>query len=239
MSARAVAALLLLLCGCARPIEQLERANQDLAAGRLTAFEARVAEGYRDAMGGKAELRAGLEQILSGASGLEIRTPELEALRTEGPERGTTLQGKLELSFESKDSGGWTLTGPLEVELDHSGQIRSGYLADLRDLVGLFKARRAALEANDATALGALLHPDYRDGDQDKYATLRRLTEDLEGTPVRLTPLSYWAELRGMDAHVDERYELRVGEEPRRAVARFTLRKSAGRWRILAGLYAP
>lgn len=238
MSARAAAALLLLV-GCTRPVEQLERANQELAAGQLSAVEARIAEAYRDAIGGKAELRAGLEEILRGATSLEIRTPELTALRTEGPDRGTTLQGKLELSFEDKESGGWTLTGPLDVELDHSGQIRSGYLADLRDLIGLFKARRAALEANDAAALGALLHPDYRDGDRDKDATVRRLAEDLEGTPVRLRPLSYWAELRGMDAHVDERYELRVGEEPRRAVARFTLRKSAGRWRIFAGLYPP
>ena len=136
MSARAAAALLL-VAGCTRPVEQLRLANEDLAAGRLPALEARIAEGYRDAVGGKAELRDGLEELLRGATGLEIRTPELTALRTEGPDRGTTLQGKLELSFEDKERGGWTLTGPLDVELDHSGQIRSGYLADLRDLVGL------------------------------------------------------------------------------------------------------
>ena len=98
--------------------------------------------------------------------------------------------------------------------------------------------RRAALEANDADALAALLHPHYRDGLVDRNEAVERLRRDVEGASIRFRVTNYRLEVRPDLAHIDEYYILTVGERvlpP--ATAGLTLRKSAGRWRIAAGLY--
>ena len=102
------------------------------------------------------------------------------------------------------------------------------------------RARREALEANDPEALRALLHPAYRDGDLDADGALRRISDSLRGVRVRLRPTHYRLEIRGPQAHLDEHYVLTVGTRTLPpAVARLTLERTAGRFRIVAGLFPP
>ena len=101
------------------------------------------------------------------------------------------------------------------------------------------RARRRALESNDAGALAALLHPNYRDGIIDHRMAAERMRRDLAGVAIRFTATHYRLEIRRDLAHIDEHYVMTVDGQPGRpAVAGLTLRKSAGRWRIAAGLYA-
>ena len=70
------------------------------------------------------------------------------------------------------------------------------------------------------------------------FGPMARLARDLVGAPVRLRVTNYRLELRGPTAHLDEHYVLTVaGQTLPPRIARFTLAPSAGRWRILAGLY--
>lgn len=221
--------------GCEDPEARVREAYAALAAGDVAAVEALIHPDYSDPAGDRAALVAALPELARDGVRPELR--ELEVLR--GPS-GPAVIGTLELRLAGPPE--WTVLGPLRVELaPHDGRlrVRSGYLDDLRDLRALFAARRAALEANDADALGALLHPEYQDGTLDKAQAVARLRTDLAGVPLRIEPRSYWAEVRGLDTHVDERYGLRVGEATHAAIARLTLRRAAGHWRIRAGLYPP
>ncbi len=135
----------------------------------------------------------------------------------------------------------WKVEGPMRLSLHRTDRwrIRGGLLADLRDIRGLMRARRRALESNDAVALSALLHPNYRDGIIDRQMATERMKRDIEGMAIRFTATNYRLEIREDLAHIDEHYSMSVAGGPaRRAVAGLTLRKSAGRWRIAAGLYA-
>ncbi len=153
-----------------------------------------------------------LEKAVLGRFGLKlVGTPSLEA------------SGTLRLAMRRRAEG---------------FRVVDGLLADPRDILALLDARRAALEANDAEALRALLHPRYKDGLLDADEAIQRLSADLKGVALRLEPTRYWVELRGNEAHVDEHYRMRLdGREVPPGVARFTLGKSAGRWRFLGGLY--
>lgn len=149
-----------------------------------------------------------------------------------------TLTGRVDLELVGRPT--WKVVGPAQVELARTDgfRVRSGLLSHVRDIRGLMAARRGALEANDATAVRPLLHPGYRDGDLDADEAVQRLQKDLAGVPVRLRVTNYRVELRGPTAHVDEHYVLTVGERTLPpSVARFTLSRSAGRWKIAAGLY--
>ncbi|MFO0728046.1 MAG: nuclear transport factor 2 family protein [Myxococcota bacterium] len=232
---RRSAALLAILLGCSSPRAQVEAADQALFQGDLGPWEALCSPDYSDALGKKAELMRDLERLSKMTTAFTVKSRDVEELGG-GAEGRRTLQATLELSFSSSTLGEWRWTGPRSLELD-GGKVRSGAFTDLRDLIDLFDRRRRALEANDAEAIGALLHPEYKDGDHDREATVARLREDLLGAKIRLEPLSYWAEDRGLQTHVDERYRLTIGEVSRAAVARFSLRKAAGRWRIEGGLY--
>jgi hypothetical protein len=220
-----------LLAGCRpEPLAVVEELRAALERGERAQVERRIHPQYSDPLGGRAELLGALDTL----GPLRIRFDQLEAIR--GP--SLLVIGRQELTLEEEPS--WTLIGPLRLELAPDGglEIRSGLLEDLRDIRDLFGRRRAALEANDAVAFAALLHPGYRDGDIDRPAAVARLEHDLAGIPVRLDPLSYWVEVRGLEAHADERYRLTVQERPpQAAIGRFTLRRSNGRWLISGGLY--
>lgn len=224
--------------GCHDPRETVAEAMRAVERGDAEALTARIHPAYSDTMGDAARLRAELRLLAEASAAPQLRLSEVEVVR--GPE-GPMVIGKLEARLAGPPE--WTFTGPLRVELlpGDGGrlQIRSGFLDDLRDLRELLATRRAGLEANDARAIGALIHPEYRDGTLDREAAIERLERDLAGVPLRIEPRSYWAEVRGLDAHVDERYILRIDEREHAAVARFTVRRAAGRWRIWAGLYPP
>lgn len=206
-----------------------------LQAGDVDAVAARIHPAYSDPVGDRARLIADLASLARDTP--RVVMSEVEVVRGEG---GPTLVGKLEAHLVGPPE--WTVVGPLRIELAPDRghlAIRTGFLDDLRDLRELLAARREALEANDAAALGALIHPEYRDGTLDRAAAIARLERDVAGVPIRIQPRSYWAEVRGLDAHVDERYVLRIGDNDHAAIARFTTRRAAGRWRIFAGLYPP
>lgn len=222
-------------CGpaCDDPRAVVEAAVAALTRGDVAAVEARVHPAYSDPVGDRAQLLADLEALAQATP--RVTLSEVEVLR--GPQ-GPTLVGKLEAHLAGPPE--WTVVGPLRLELaSHDGAlaIRTGFLDDLRDLRALMSARRAGLESNDADALGALIHPEYRDGALDRDGAVARLRDDVAGIAIRIEPRSYWAEVRGLDAHVDERYVLRLGEAEHAAIARFTARRAAGRWRLFAGLY--
>ncbi len=235
--AGALVLLALAACGdaCDDPAAVVGEAVRALHAGDAEAVAARIHSAYSDPVGDRARLVEDLGALVRDTP--RVVLSEVEVVR--GP-NGPTLVGKLEAHLVGPPE--WTVVGPLRIELSpDQGRlaIRTGFLDDLRDLRALLGARRAALEANDAAALGALIHPEYRDGTLDRAAAIARLERDVAGVPIRIQPRSYWAEVRGLDAHVDERYVLRIGESDHAAIARFTTRRAAGRWRIFAGLYPP
>jgi len=225
--------ILVALLGCETPVDVATSVAKTLSSGRVEDVRERIHPDYSDPLGDRTTLLRGLDDLIRGSGPLTLRVSELEAVR--GPE-GPTVIGKIEATLAGSPS--WTFTGPFALELAGKNQIRSGLLGDLREIRALFAARRAALEANDAKAIGALIHPEYRDGTLDRAGAIARLESDIAGTPIRIEPLSYWVEVRGLDAHVDERYTLTLDEVPHASIARFTLRRSAGSWRIFAGLYA-
>jgi hypothetical protein len=94
------------------------------------------------------------------------------------------------------------------------------------------------MEGNDADGYAELLHPSYRDGDVDREETERRLKADLSTVRIRIDPSLYRLELRGPTAHLDEHYRLTVNmRELPPAIARLTLVRAAGLWKISSGLY--
>ena len=132
--------------------------------------------------------------------------------------------------------------GPLLIELlrNQGFRVQSGLLTEVRDVLEVMAERRAALEANDAEALAALLHPRYSDGSYNRHHLIDRLRRDLEGRVVRIEPTAYRIELRSGRVHVDEHHRMSIdGRELGPAVARLTFAQSAGRLRIQAGLRTP
>lgn len=238
---RGLAPILALLPACSgacdRPDSIVEEVMAAIGSGDWPALEARVHEGYADPLGGRAVLLEELRALHRDAGPIEVRVSELEILPGATPACPVEVIGKVQAELKSAPS--WRFLAPLRIELSRPGKLRvqSGLLDDLRGIRRLFAERREAIEANDAEAYGDLLHPQYRDGDADREQTVERLRRDLAGVPIRLRPLSYWAEVRGLDAHVDERYEITAKERTVAAIGRFTLRRSAGQWRILSGLY--
>ena len=158
--------------------------------------------------------------------------------------QANALVGEVEtyLSAELVGHPVWRVEGPMTLAMHRTDQwrIQGGLLTDLRDIRGLMRARREALEANDAGALAGLLHPNFRDGLLDRTEAIQRLETDLPGRAVRLQVTNYRLEVRADLAHIDEYYVMRINGRPGRpSTAGLTLRKSAGRWLIAGGLYPP
>jgi hypothetical protein len=234
----ALAALLGLgAAACApSPREAADAVAAALGRGDVDAVLAHVARSYADPLGDRGTLEADLRALVAEQGTLPTRLAEVDLLRGEQPGRAV-LVGRVDVKTGGVPS--FDLRGPLRWELveeDGRPRIHAGLLDDLRDVRALFAARRAALEANDVDALSALLDPTYRDGDTDREAAVDALRALVVGTPIRLEPTSYWIDVRGLEAHVDERYVLRAAEAEQRAIGRFTLRRTAGRWRLSAGL---
>lgn len=234
----ALAALVGLASGaCApSPREAADAVAAALGRGDVDAVLSNVARSYADPLGDRATLEAELRALVAEQGTIPTRLAEVDLLRGEQPGRAE-LVGRVEVKTGGVPS--FDLRGPLRwefLEEDGRPRIRSGLLDDLRDVRALFAARRAALEANDVDALATLLDPTYRDGDTDREAAIQALRALVVGTPIRLEPTSYWIDVRGLEAHVDERYVLRTGDAEQRAIGRFTLRRTAGRWRLSAGL---
>lgn len=233
-----VGAALAASCG-PRAREVIDAAHQAIARGDVEAAEAHIAAEYRDPLGDRALLLSELRGLAAAFGRVELRASEL-SLQQGATRREVHATGRLDVELTSNPTV-WRYTGPLELALRDDGapKIESGLLSDLRDVMALMRARRAALEANDPDAYVALLHPTYADGDLDLEDARARLRAELPGHRLRLEPTLYRIEGRGLITHVDEHYVLQVGEErlpP--AIARLTLRRAAGLWRISAGLYA-
>jgi hypothetical protein len=218
--------------GCERPEEKTRNLFAAIDRADLEEIERRVDAGYNDPLGDKEKLLEDLRALFREVPRIRSKPTDLSPSKSRG---GVVVVGTLEIELESAPS--WRMIGPLAIEYDGGLSVKSGLLDDLRQIRRLFDDRRRAMEANDAEAYAALLHPEYRDGDLDRDGAIERLRKDLAGIPIRLEPLSYWVEVRGLDTHVDERYRLTVNEEPHALVARLTLRRSAGLWRIFGGLY--
>jgi hypothetical protein len=205
---------------------------------KLDAVLARIDPTYSDPLGDKAALERDLKDLIQSTGSIDLTASEISVVGGD-TKRGARVLGRLDVELAGEPE--WRMTGPLELELRDDGgfKITSGFLSDLRDVKKLAADRRAALEANDASLYGKLLHPTYRDGDVDREDTEARIARDLSGNvKVRMEPTLYKLDVRGPLAHLDEHYILSVND--RRlpaAVARFTLRPAAGFWKIAAGLY--
>jgi hypothetical protein len=225
------------VASCAKPPDRVVAdAMRAIERGDVNALAPMIAEDYADPLGGKKELIAGVRDLLERFGRVSIRLSEV------GPSAPSKVDadvvGRIDVDLSGEIS--WRVTGPLEIALrrEDGFLIRYGVLTDVRDILGLMDERRRALEANDADGYARLLHPTYKDGDTTLTATKERLAADLAGKSIRLRPSLYKLEVRGPLAHVDEHYVLSVsGKDLPAAVARLTLERAAGRWRIVSGLY--
>lgn len=204
----------------------------------VAALDALVDARYSDPLGGEAELLADVRALGQRFGRIAVTASDVSF--SEGATRLVAhATGRLDVELVADAT--WRVTGPLAIELVSDGRFRArtGVLDDVRGVLALMDARRAALEANDVEAYVALLHPSYRDGDtMDRDAVRARLAEDLAGVRVRMEPSLYKLEVRGDRAHVDEHYHLTVNDRALPpAIARLTLFRAAGRWRIVKGLY--
>ena len=237
MRRAAILMLGLVFSGCApAPRRVADAVFAEIAAGSVEAALAAVADDYQDPVGDRARLASDLRAFVDEQRPLTVGLVDVSTIPGPGP--GTAeLLGRLEVETQGRPS--WSFRGPLRLGFLKRGQasvISTGLLDDLRGLRALFEARRRALEANDVDGLIRLLDPAYADGDLDRAAVEARLRDEVPGTPIRMEPESYWVEVRGLEAHVDERYALRLGDDLHRAIGRFTVRKTGGTWRLSAGL---
>jgi hypothetical protein len=224
-------------CG-PQPAEVAVAAFEALAANDVEGALARVSDGYSDPLGKKAELARDLEDLVNSTGRIRLALSEISTVPGDSKLEARVI-GRLDVELAGEPA--WRVTGPLELDLrrDDGFRIVGGFLAELRGIRRLMADRRAALESNDAALYAKLLHPTYRDGENDREVAEERLTRDLSGgVRIRLEPSLYKLELRGPTAHLDEHYRLTVGDRvlpP--SIARLTLRPAAGLWRIAAGLY--
>lgn len=234
----ALLAPLLLGAGCHEPADVIARQMAGaLTAGDPEAALRHVHADYADPRGDRDRLAADLREMQQAFSRARVDFEDLSAVEGQSA-RESVVVGRLDAEWVGSET--WRVAGPVELYFTKEDGFRaqSGLLTHVRDIRQLMAARRAALEANDATGIGALLHPRYADGDIDAAEAVARLRRDLEGAPIRLRATNYRLEVRGPIAHVDEHYVLTVGDRTLPpAVARFTLEPSVGRWRIRAGLY--
>ena len=230
---------LIMVASCARTPEQtVEEARRALEARDEPALRALLDPEYADPLGDEERLIADVREIWERYPRLVLATTEVATVQG-ASELQATVKATLDADFVGTPT--WKVKGPIEIEVVRRSdgfRIRSKLLTTFRDVSRLMDARRAALEANDAEQVRALLSPNYRDGDLDADGAIARLSKDLAGTKVRLQASNYRLELRGAWAHVDEHFVLVVNDRPTRPlVARFSLSTSAGRWRISGGLY--
>jgi hypothetical protein len=232
-------ALIVLALGCGRtPEEAVEAARAAIAARDEAALSHLIDPDYADPLGDEDVLLADVRELWERHPRIELTATEL--FTSQGTsELEATVTGTLDADFVGTPT--WKVKGPIAIELVRRSdgfRIRSNLLTTFRDVSRLADARRAALEANDAGEVRKLLHPDYRDGDLDADGAIARLARDLAGTKVRLQASNYRLELRGPWAHLDEHFVLVVDDRPTRPlIARFSLKTTAGRWRIAGGLY--
>lgn len=202
------------------------------------ALAALVDDGYADPLGREAELLRDVTALGERFGRISVKASDV-SFSPGATKLVVHATGRVDVELVSDTT--WRATGPLSIELVKDGRFRArtGVLDDVRGVVALMDGRRAALEANDVEGYVALLHPSYRDGDTvDRDAVRERLARDLEGVRIRMAPSLYKLEVRGDRAHVDEHYVLSVnGRELAPAIARLTLLRAAGRWRIARGLY--
>jgi hypothetical protein len=238
---RRAALLAALSIACARaPEEAVEEARAAIVARDEAKLRAVLDPEYADPLGDEETLLADLREIWERYPRIELATSEVK-VEQGASELQATVHATLDADFVGTPT--WKVRGPIAIELVRRSdgfRIRSNLLTTFRDVSRLMDARRAALEANDAEGVRALLSPNYRDGDLDADGAIARLAKDLAGTKVRLQASNYRLELRGAWAHVDEHFVLVVNDRPTRPlVARFSLATNAGRWRITGGLYPP
>lgn len=230
-------ALAVSACGD-HPDEVARAAFSALEKNDLQGVLARIDPKYSDPLGDKAKLSQDLGDLIQSTGRISVQATEISVVSGD-TRRTATVIGRLD--FELAGEPTWRMTGPLDLdELDDGGfKISGNFLTDLRDVMHLTAERRAALEANDASLYGKLLHPTYRDGDVDREDTAARIARDLSGhAKIRIEPTLYKLEVRGPLAHLDEHYKLTLNDKPLPpSIARLTLRPAAGFWKIAAGLY--
>ncbi len=236
----AVCAAALATClACTSPPEQVvKEVYQAIGAADLSGLRKHLDPEYTDPLGDHQRLLGDLEGIFKTYPKRALELSELQGAPRES-KLEVQVTGMLTAEFIAEPT--WRVQGPIQVDLVRTDgfRIRSGLLSEFRDIQGLAAARRAALEANAVEDLRPLLHPSYKDGDLDGDQVLERLKPSLEGVKLRLEVSNYRLELRGPVAHLDEHYVLKVNGVPSPPlVGRFTLKRSAGRWRIAAGLSA-
>ena len=215
-------------------VHKVERLLQDRD---IAALSRHIDEAYGDPVGDRAVLLADLERLDRAYARWRIDwTPE--GIRTKTTALVATVQTRLTAEFVGQPV--WKVEGPMTLSLHRADQwrISGGLLSDVRDIRRLMAQRRAALEANDVVAMADTLHPHYRDGVVDKAEAIENLRRDLYATAIRLQATHYRLEVRPDLAHIDEHYIMTINGQPQPpAVAGLTLRRTAGRWRIAAGLY--
>ena len=235
---RAILLWLVALNACGRgPPETVEAMGPALSSGDLPAFLALVSGGYTDPRGDREVLGRELGVWLERYPHITLTHRELvvEAGRSA---LAASVSGAIEADL--RGTPGLKIDGYFQYPLEKDGdfRVRTGLFDAPRDVVEVLEARAAALEANDPAALSALLHPAYRDGDLNREDVQARLQRDLSDVRVRYEVTHRRLELRPDLVHADELHVLTVNGRPTGPqVARITLRPTAGRYRIAAGLY--
>ncbi len=235
---RATIPLLMLSLGActAPPTEVAQSLAQALQDGDPAAVLVHVDPDYADPQGARDQLQRDLEAMQRDFERRTVRFEDL-SMSAGAPARQARLTGRLDAELVGQTT--WKVVGPVQLDMfkEDAFRVRSGLLPHLRNIRALVAQRVAALEANDAQALGPLLHPNYRDGDRTADEVIEQLSRDLSGIKIRMRVSNYRLEVRGPIAHLDEHYRLTVGDRtlpPQ--IGRFTLERSAGLWLIRAGL---
>lgn len=228
---------LIAIAACRSPADTVESAHHAVEV-RSSELWSLIDPDYADPVGDRARLERDVAAIGERHATLAIRLADVT--EADAPsELAKDVTAVIDADFVGEVT--WKVRGTIRLEVvrrQDGFRIRSGLLTDFRDVDELMARRRAALEANDPEAVRALLHARYRDGDLDAGDAIRRLAENLGGRKVRLEASNYRLELRGEKAHVDEHYVITVDDRRSRPlIGRFTLERSAGRWRIAGGLY--
>ncbi len=231
------AATLAASVACTSPPEQVvKEVYQAIETAELPKIRKHLDPKFTDPLGTQQQLLEDLEGIFRTYPKRSIKLTELHEAQ-KGSKLEVQVTGMLTAEFIAEPT--WRVQGPIQVDLVRTDgfRIRSGILSEFRDIQRLAAARREALEANAVEDLRPLLHPGYKDGDLDADQVLERLKRSFQGVKLRLEVSNYRLELRGPLAHLDEHYVLKVNGVPSPPlVGRFTLKRSAGRWRIAAGL---
>ena len=223
-----------------------------ISSGSIKEVDALIHKNYVDPLGDKAQLLRDLKNIYRSFDSIRLEFSQIKTLAGTSFPNSTMIGAHLDTQLLGEHK--WAFRGPvfLEVIQQPTHQIRSGLLSNVRDIITLMDKRVDAIESNSEVAYAKILHPNYRNGDENRTEAQARMRQVLNGK-LRLRPDRYIVDLTKNQAHVTEwayisRNQINHQESSSTTTANrklvnqdgtmkkleFTLRKSAGQWLIHA-----